>query len=750
MSDVRIDEIPLLNTPSSPLKGSASAVILQDNSTLRVRVSALSSTIYDAVVENNPSDIPVGQIAFFARNTAPEGWLVCDGTLLIRGTPSSPGLYDALYEAIGTTFNRNTDTDTTKFRIPDLRGKFLRSWQDSPTGDDAGRVFGSYQEDALKSHRHELKDNAGPDGDNDSRFDSGGQAQAEAETVYTQYTGGDETRPKNIALLACIRYAQVKVSSSITNPLIAPNSGITVKVGDTLYSNVKDLEIIGSEVTAVKQNDLLKLSLDKIESTTDTNTNTEINTIKTTDKIVDVVRRPIILGIVPDYLNRNERLIITSDPAIVAWGNNFENNLDPKANDVWPPQRVRFEDNFLFENRNIKFTKVLTSSYWKLALLSDGSLWICGYANNIAYLGIPKNLKTAGFVKINTSIKFKDVDFAVDNNGRDISIAGIGIDNKLYTWGRNDAGECGHGSKTAISGPTLVESVKTKDVKQVVMSANDGATCNMKVLFTDGTLWASGSNGQGQLGVKDNTEKTTLTQCKDSAGTAITNIKFIVKGNWPNLFQGACVSNDGKVYTCGRNNNGHLGLGDKTDRNYYSQVTIPDNKKIVSMVGTAYNTNTSYMALDEDGSIYTWGNNSYGLIGDGTRNVRVSPYKVTNGKIASVKIAKLYASGGYGNTSAFGCIDVNKNVWMAGYYIPDYLSYGDNYSSTFIKMPINSVEDMVMHSGYSADFNTHYNHMATTFLVENSRIFSFGINGKSSTFGARQEDYMFPVEVFVS
>ena len=87
--DVKLDQIPLLNAPSVPLKGSASALIVQDSSTLRVQVSVLSSYIYNSVVENNPSDIPVGQIAFFARSTAPEGWLVCNGALLTKSEEST-------------------------------------------------------------------------------------------------------------------------------------------------------------------------------------------------------------------------------------------------------------------------------------------------------------------------------------------------------------------------------------------------------------------------------------------------------------------------------------------------------------------------------------------------------------------------------------------------------------------------------------------------------------------------------------
>ena len=79
---------------------------------------------------------------------------------------------------------------STTFRIPDLRGLFIRGFHDGSTTyeTDTTRIFGSYQTDEFESHRHEIKN---------SNYESNWD---------TQYTGGNETRPRNIALLACIKY----------------------------------------------------------------------------------------------------------------------------------------------------------------------------------------------------------------------------------------------------------------------------------------------------------------------------------------------------------------------------------------------------------------------------------------------------------------------------------------------------------------------------------------------------------------
>ena len=145
------------------------------------------------------SSVPPGAFVFFAMNTAPTGWLKANGAAISRTT------FSALFDAIGTTFGAG-DGSTT-FNLPDMRGEFPRGWDDG-RGVDSWRSFGTAQGDELKSHRHdvnaELPDNGGPNG----RPMWAGRRLNNTTNLFgrTQFTGGDETRPRNIALLACIKF----------------------------------------------------------------------------------------------------------------------------------------------------------------------------------------------------------------------------------------------------------------------------------------------------------------------------------------------------------------------------------------------------------------------------------------------------------------------------------------------------------------------------------------------------------------
>ena len=91
--------------------------------------------------------VPSGAVLYFAGRTAPAGWLKANGAAVSRTA------YAALFAAIGTTYGAG-DGRTT-FNLPDLRGEFIRGWDDG-RGVDAGRVFGSAQAHALQSHQHGL------------------------------------------------------------------------------------------------------------------------------------------------------------------------------------------------------------------------------------------------------------------------------------------------------------------------------------------------------------------------------------------------------------------------------------------------------------------------------------------------------------------------------------------------------------------------------------------------------------------
>lgn len=89
---------------------------------------------------------PIGTIQVFAFKYIPDGWMVCDGSKI------DPNKYHDLFKAIGITFGGD---GITSFSIPDLRGRFIRGWDNK--GDvDPEREFGSAQKDALQGHSHSI------------------------------------------------------------------------------------------------------------------------------------------------------------------------------------------------------------------------------------------------------------------------------------------------------------------------------------------------------------------------------------------------------------------------------------------------------------------------------------------------------------------------------------------------------------------------------------------------------------------
>lgn len=137
---------------------------------------------------------PVGSIIAHASNIAPSGWVECDGRALSRV------VYHTLFDVIGTRFGSGDGVNT--FNVPDLRGEFIRGWSNARSV-DSSRVFGSWQADEFKSHTHQMKVQAARGGFPNAR--DGGDQSNPTSGAHTYPTGGSETRPRNIALMYCIR-----------------------------------------------------------------------------------------------------------------------------------------------------------------------------------------------------------------------------------------------------------------------------------------------------------------------------------------------------------------------------------------------------------------------------------------------------------------------------------------------------------------------------------------------------------------
>lgn len=197
---------------------------------------------------SSASGMPAGAIISFMMDGPPEGWLECNGEAISRSE------YSDLFAIIGTSHG-NGDGSTT-FNLPDLRGEFLRGW-DNGRGVDDSRTLGSFQDEDIVGHAHDSGSYSaatdGSHGHSASSGSTGNHNHGLARPNNTQYsiqgsaiarvsgsgshtttgnngnhshsisvsaggshahslsgssgnTGGDETRPRNVAVLYCIKY----------------------------------------------------------------------------------------------------------------------------------------------------------------------------------------------------------------------------------------------------------------------------------------------------------------------------------------------------------------------------------------------------------------------------------------------------------------------------------------------------------------------------------------------------------------
>lgn len=138
-----------------------------------------------------------GTVQSFASNSAPTGWLKANGATISRTT------YADLFAAIGTTFGAG-DGSTT-FAIPDLRGEFVRGWDDG-RGVDSARALGSAQGHQFQTHTHFANQRSGTIGTQMGDGFQIGSVSATAGGAPASGTTGSETRPRNVALLYCIKF----------------------------------------------------------------------------------------------------------------------------------------------------------------------------------------------------------------------------------------------------------------------------------------------------------------------------------------------------------------------------------------------------------------------------------------------------------------------------------------------------------------------------------------------------------------
>ena len=181
--------------------GSIVAADIASDAVTTVKILDANVTTAKLATVTAQSLLPAGAVMPFAMNSAPSGWLAADGAAVSRTT------YAALFAAIGTA--HGSGNGSTTFNLPDLRGIFVRgSGSQEISGITYSKTFAAKEADELKSHTHGMFTQSGSAGGNGFGSDYVAVTIAANQTgpKGTFATGGDETRPANIALLYCIKF----------------------------------------------------------------------------------------------------------------------------------------------------------------------------------------------------------------------------------------------------------------------------------------------------------------------------------------------------------------------------------------------------------------------------------------------------------------------------------------------------------------------------------------------------------------
>lgn len=249
-----------------------------------------------------------------------------------------------------------------------------------------------------------------------------------------------------------------------------------------------------------------------------------------------------------------------------------------------------------------------------LALKSDGTVWAWGY-NYLGGLGdgINTSRYTPAQVKNADNTPLSDV-IAI-STGLEHSLA-LKSDGTVWTWGYNGYGGLGDGTTTNRYRPVQVKNADNTPLSGVIaIAAGHG---NSLALKSDGTVWAWGENGSGQLGDGTNTDKDRPVKVAGLSG-----VSAIAAGAYHTL----ALKNDGTVWAWGRNGSGHLGDGTTTGSNTPVQAINTDDSSFSGVIAIDAGANYS-LALKSDGTVWAWGDNNWGQLGDGTKISKYRPMQV--------------------------------------------------------------------------------------------------------------------------
>jgi hypothetical protein len=263
------------------------------------------------------------------------------------------------------------------------------------------------------------------------------------------------------------------------------------------------------------------------------------------------------------------------------------------------------------------------------AIKNDGSLWACGL-NSIGLLGNGNIVSYSSPVQIGALTNWKQIDVTRVHSAASI-VTVVKTDNTLWMWGYGNLGAFGNGTAASLYYSSPIQVGSLTNWKQVTpIGTGYGGFIAVKL---DGTLWSCGYNDSGQLG---NGTVNVYYSSPIQVG-ALTNWKQVVSNT--NGF--SAIKTDGTLWGCGRNILGQLGNGYAV--NYSSPIQIGSLTNWKQLFTNTYNT---LFAIKTDGTLWGWGENNFGQLGNGNAIGYSSPIQVgalTNWKQVSAGSAATLA-----------------------------------------------------------------------------------------------------------
>lgn len=270
---------------------------------------------------------------------------------------------------------------------------------------------------------------------------------------------------------------------------------------------------------------------------------------------------------------------------------------------------------------------IANGQHHSTALKSDGTVWGWGY-NASGQLGNGTNTNASTPVQS----QFTDiVALAIGSDFADYTVA-LRFDGQVQTVGLNNYGQLGEGTTTSSS------AVRTINATIYAKSIAAGDYHALAVGYNN-NVYSWGRDANGQLGNDVAlTNQSSPVLVVDAGGSAIGNIVAVAAGTSHSL----ALTATGAVYAWGGNGSGQLGDGTLVDKP--RAVLVPGMASgVVAIAAGGYHS----MALRSDGTVWTWGNNTYGQLGNNTTSNASSPVQVRIGLLPVLTNAKAIGGGSY-------------------------------------------------------------------------------------------------------